>query len=165
MTRSSNGRRKKTLRPFYCQVINTSKRGQGQHWLQATALMLRKGVRIKILEPYDEQNAQGLSGHVRREFSRHFPGQNFRFEFTGFQESDDHSHCGHISTWNDLTYRLALVQGCDLLQWQPDPPPDLWFQVIREVLLIHDLQAHLDLAAVDFAAIGAAPLFLSLIHI
>jgi hypothetical protein len=52
------------------------------------------------------------------------------------------------------------MHGCDLNEWQPDPPPDLWFEVIHETLRIRDLQAHIDVTDVDYEAIGVAPLFL-----
>ena len=101
--------------------------------------------------------SRACSSHVKQEFKRQFPGTDFSFEYTGFQKSDDGSHCGHISTWSDLTYRLALMHGCDLNEWHPDPPPDLWFEVIHETLRIRDLQAHIDVTDVDYEAIGVAP--------
>ena len=121
---SAPSTRRRPKRRFYCQVINTDAVGKGRHWLQATARILDDGPLIKILEPYDK-TSRACSSHVKQEFKRQFPGTYFSFEYTGFQKADDGSHCGHISTWSDLTYRLALMHGCDFNEWHPDPPPDL----------------------------------------
>ena len=112
----------------------------------------------KILEPYGEDCSR-VSAHVRRAFQKIYPGDNFQLTYTGIQEADDGSHCGHISTWNDITSRMALLQGCDLTNWEPDPPPALWFAVVSEILYIRDLQIEVDLTTEDFRAIGVTPLF------
>ena len=148
-------------RGYLNQVINTDAEGTGLHWLQASADFVER--KVRVLEPFGPKDIRKrISQHVESEYRKQMRGLGMgelSFMHSGAQAPGSGSDCGQISSWYQLSSRVALEQGMDVSEWMPEKPPKFWTDVVSELLRIRDDHAELNLTALDFQTIGLRPIF------
>jgi hypothetical protein len=118
-----------------CGILNTDA-GQGIHWIVA---MWNKTPELVLWEMYDRSSSCMEDVVVYLESK--FRGTRVTRHYTGMQPPDDFRKCGYNSAFTQLHIQQMLSCGIVPREVANIPaPPVGWYDFVRELLRIRDLQ-------------------------